>query len=427
MRKIIIASSLAVVGLYIGLAQVTTLPTLMGTLTKPVVNAGPLYTTRMNMGYGSSYTDGSGKVWAADPTSNNFFAVSDTILDANGVAVADQTIYRNVSWNNQMTYDFTVPNGTYTVKLKYAETYFTSSGQRVFNVYINGTQVLTDYDIFIAAGNRAFTARDEVFPNIVVLNGTISIMEQASVDDSLLAGVEITQTSGGGPGPTITSLKTLMPGGVCPAATTDVTTQLQAALTAQATSNTLVYDCMVSIAGNVASTGKTGITWDATAGGGVRFIGTPTAGTEQFKLVSCNGCTVKNLNIDVNQRQSYGFTSRSNTDLVFQLNTIRNVNPGVNSASIFRAGLRTKILDNTLVNLGPVFTVGSTSQLSALNTVGFWVGNTTEFESSPEIARNKTTTSGSSFIRFAGTNVRVHDNTATGLVAECIEATNSAD
>ncbi len=58
-----------------------------------------------------------------------------------------------------MTY--TIPNRTagrsYTVTLYFAETYLTAAGQRLFNVPINGTTVLSSFDIYASAGgqNRA--------------------------------------------------------------------------------------------------------------------------------------------------------------------------------------------------------------------------------------------------------------------------------
>ena len=51
---------------------------------------------------------------------------------------------------------YTIPNLTagsnYTVVLFFAELYWTGAGDRAFNVAINGTQVLTNFDIFAAAG-----------------------------------------------------------------------------------------------------------------------------------------------------------------------------------------------------------------------------------------------------------------------------------
>ena len=52
----------------------------------------------------------------------------------------------------------TVPGFTsgsiHTVRLHFAETYFSTSGSRVFNVSINGTRVLTNFDIVAASGGK---------------------------------------------------------------------------------------------------------------------------------------------------------------------------------------------------------------------------------------------------------------------------------
>ncbi|MGC2420669.1 MAG: malectin domain-containing carbohydrate-binding protein, partial [Candidatus Acidiferrales bacterium] len=45
-------------------------------------------------------------------------------------------------------------NSSHTVRLHFCETYFTASGKRTFNVSINGTQVLSAFDIFAAAGGQ---------------------------------------------------------------------------------------------------------------------------------------------------------------------------------------------------------------------------------------------------------------------------------
>ena len=44
------------------------------------------------------------------------------------------------------------PAGKYSVTLKFAELYWTAKGGRVFNVAINGTTVLSNFDIFFHCG-----------------------------------------------------------------------------------------------------------------------------------------------------------------------------------------------------------------------------------------------------------------------------------
>ena len=66
------------------------------------------------------------------------------------------------------------PGATYTVRLHFAESYFTVAGQRYFNVAINGHTALSNFDIATAAGavNKAiveqFTAKADSGGNITI-------------------------------------------------------------------------------------------------------------------------------------------------------------------------------------------------------------------------------------------------------------------
>ena len=46
------------------------------------------------------------------------------------------------------------PGAAYTLRLHFAEIYWTAAGQRLFNVKVNGAQVLTNFDVFAAAGGK---------------------------------------------------------------------------------------------------------------------------------------------------------------------------------------------------------------------------------------------------------------------------------
>ncbi|HXC63090.1 MAG TPA: malectin domain-containing carbohydrate-binding protein, partial [bacterium] len=83
-------------------------------------------------------------------------------------------LYQTTHWNSTFTYSFAVPAGSYQVTLKFAENYYTTAGQRIFNVSINGTQVLANLDIVADAGG-ADKADDKVFNNISPSGGMISI------------------------------------------------------------------------------------------------------------------------------------------------------------------------------------------------------------------------------------------------------------
>jgi hypothetical protein len=73
-----------------------------------------------------------------------------------GTHLAPMSIYQTVRWGSA-TYPFELtggPDQTYTVRLHFAELNEKEAGKRVFNVFINGKEVLTDFDVFKEAGGR---------------------------------------------------------------------------------------------------------------------------------------------------------------------------------------------------------------------------------------------------------------------------------
>jgi hypothetical protein len=77
-------------------------------------------------------------------------------IDTSGVTdPAPQAVYQHERYGN---FTYTVPGLTpgasYTVRLHFAEIYWNSAGQRLFNVAINGATVLSSFDIYAAAGGK---------------------------------------------------------------------------------------------------------------------------------------------------------------------------------------------------------------------------------------------------------------------------------
>jgi alcohol dehydrogenase (cytochrome c) len=83
-----------------------------------------------------------------------------------------------------------VPNGKYTVKLHFAETYegITDKGQRVFSVNVQG-QDIKDLDVFDKAGGalRAYV----VTVPVEVTNGKLDITFTANIENPEINGIEI--------------------------------------------------------------------------------------------------------------------------------------------------------------------------------------------------------------------------------------------
>jgi Malectin domain/Chitobiase/beta-hexosaminidase C-terminal domain len=140
---------------------------------------------------GGSYTDSLGNTWSADADFTGGQVSSTTTAIAN---TPDPALYQTDRYGNS-TYTFAVPPGNYSVILKFAETYWTSTGKRLFNTSINGTQVLTNFDIVAAAG-AAFTAIDESFPVTVTGNSIVIQFTTGSVNLPKICAIEIKAASG---------------------------------------------------------------------------------------------------------------------------------------------------------------------------------------------------------------------------------------
>ncbi len=78
----------------------------------------------------------------------------------------------------------------HTLRLHFCETYFSASGKRTFNVSINGTTVLTDFDIFAAAGGQNI-ANIQQFSEAANSSGQYVIVFTTVVNNSLVNGIEI--------------------------------------------------------------------------------------------------------------------------------------------------------------------------------------------------------------------------------------------
>ena len=115
------------------------------------------------------------------------------IIDVTTSNAAPMTLYQSER-SGEFTYTIPVhpaPTG-YTVRLHFAEFKFAAAGQRKFDVDIDGTPVLSDFDIFAEAGAKdQAVVRD--FPHIVPgANSNITIrFYKGSADDAKIDGIEI--------------------------------------------------------------------------------------------------------------------------------------------------------------------------------------------------------------------------------------------
>jgi hypothetical protein len=138
---------------------------------------------RVRAGLGA-YTDKAGQVWAAD---TGFTGGNADHSTAKIAGTTDPALYQGERWGN-FSYKFAVPNGTYTVTLKFAENTWTQKGQRVFNVALNGQAVLTNFDILAQVAPH--TALDKSF-TVAVTGGTLTAAFTTVTDAATLQALQI--------------------------------------------------------------------------------------------------------------------------------------------------------------------------------------------------------------------------------------------
>jgi hypothetical protein len=163
-----------------------------------------------------------GSLWAADTdyTMGGWSGVSSVsnAIDTSGVSnPAPQGVYQDQRWAYALTYALPklTPNAAYTVRLHFVESYWAAAGRRLFNVNLNGTTVLSNFDIFASAGGKNIAIVKQFSANADA-TGTITVKMQAAIDNATIAGIEVLSGSGAitpspSPSPTATPIGSSSP------------------------------------------------------------------------------------------------------------------------------------------------------------------------------------------------------------------------
>jgi beta-galactosidase len=156
------------------------------------------FTWTVSSGSGSGGVDISAGGPAAAPfAADEDFAGGATSATTHAITTtgltnpAPQSVYQHNRYGN---FTYTIPGLTagasYTVRLHFAEEYWTTAGSRTFNVLINGTQVLTNFDIFATAGGE-YIGVIEPFTATASSTGTVTIQFVTVKDNAQVNGIEI--------------------------------------------------------------------------------------------------------------------------------------------------------------------------------------------------------------------------------------------
>ena len=143
---------------------------------------------RIRAGETTPFTDASGNVWLADQG----FADGETISRPTDMKIEntkDPGLYRSERYS-MTAFSYPLPDGKYTVKLHFAETYdgITGPGQRVFSFNVEGHE-FKDFDVWVKAGGpqRAYV---ETVP-VDITDGKLDIKFVPNIQNPEINGLAI--------------------------------------------------------------------------------------------------------------------------------------------------------------------------------------------------------------------------------------------
>ncbi len=157
------------------------------------------YVQRVSGGNPANVTDCSGNIWLLD-TAYSFGAFGysggttgylNNVIS--GVCSSAQSLYQRERYSTSsggFYYEFDCPEGVYQITLLEAETYWSGAGEREFNVFIQGQQVLTNFDIFAAAGGMNIPI-SLVFTNAVTNSQLQILFTPGAADNARVSGVQV--------------------------------------------------------------------------------------------------------------------------------------------------------------------------------------------------------------------------------------------
>ena len=159
-------------------------------------NGGSRFSLRINTGSSTNYTDPNGNFWIADAYHGNKGRMYSVCPRAIAGTANDQIYCTERFFNTKNTppphrYTIPVPRaGTYAVQLHFSETFFKTSGKRVFKVWVNGEQVIAALDIASEVGFSTAL----VVPLQTKIEGTSLVIEFVPIiENPKINGIEVNE------------------------------------------------------------------------------------------------------------------------------------------------------------------------------------------------------------------------------------------
>ncbi len=157
---------------------------------------GGVCVKRINCGAFTQYTDPAGNVWEADKMFEKGSwgyqygsSAGRGKVEVKGTEIDE--VYLNELFG-MAYYRISVENGSYRLKLHFAETYdgITDAGMRVFTVKAEDKEALVDFDPFKEAGCKLFTAVVKEV-DVEVTDGEITLAFTEKAQNPIINGIEV--------------------------------------------------------------------------------------------------------------------------------------------------------------------------------------------------------------------------------------------
>ncbi|MGB5944048.1 MAG: malectin domain-containing carbohydrate-binding protein [Leeuwenhoekiella sp.] len=143
----------------------------------------------MRINVGGSAINNAGKTYSAD-----IYSIGGIVSQSNAdIAGTDNdSFYQSQRYSNadlsSFSYSIPVPNGTYDVVLHFAETFFGSAGNRVFDIFAENASVIDNLDIYGEVGKNTALSYTT---SVLIVDGFLNLDFTPSANRSTLAGIEI--------------------------------------------------------------------------------------------------------------------------------------------------------------------------------------------------------------------------------------------
>mmetsp|Transcript_6918 Transcript_6918/g.11360 ORF Transcript_6918/g.11360 Transcript_6918/m.11360 type:complete len:841 (+) Transcript_6918:160-2682(+) len=164
--------------------------TMRRSIPTPTTESWSLY---IDCGSSSSFSSGSGKVWVADQFFNGgFISVISNMQPINGPVGSDMKVFTSLRWNSDLIYTIPVPSsGSYVVNLFFVENFWNSTGQRVFEISIQGSIVEAGFDIYNAAGAMQTLVVKSFTANVLSSNLSVVVRLRSITNNASVAGLAV--------------------------------------------------------------------------------------------------------------------------------------------------------------------------------------------------------------------------------------------